>query len=194
MVLMVALEVPRVVALEVAMEVAVEVAKVALEVAARLTVVVIEDKPRRLHNEMLMPVVCSKITILTRFCDCCCRGCCFCGCCCCCGCYWCLLLVSKLLSLLSRPNTRQLKIRRALNRLCVRSVAAAAAATFTAAASAVGPPATTATARSVAPLAAIAATAAPPPAATAAMPPPTAAHGCRNTFYKGYVKPQHKQV
>ena len=54
---MVALEVPRVVALEVAMEVAVEVAKVALEVAARLTVVVIEDKPRRLHNEMLMPVV-----------------------------------------------------------------------------------------------------------------------------------------
>ena len=57
LVLMVALEVPRVVALEVAMEVAVEVAKVALEVAARLTVVVIEDKPRRLHNEMLMPVV-----------------------------------------------------------------------------------------------------------------------------------------
>ena len=56
LVLMVALEVPRVVALEVAMEVAVEVAKVALEVAARLTVVVIEDKPRRLHNEMLMPV------------------------------------------------------------------------------------------------------------------------------------------
>ena len=182
LVLMVALEVPGVVALEVAMEVAVEVAKVALEVVARLTVVVIEDKPRRLHNEMLMPAVLLEDHHLDKI--------------------WrlllprllLLLLVSKLLSLLSRPNTRQLKIGMMLNRLCVRSVAAAAAATFTAAASAVGPPATTATARSVAPLAAIAATAAPPPAATAAMPPPTAAHGCRNTFYKGYVKPQHKQV
>ena len=57
LVLMVALEVPRVVALEVAMEVAAVVAQVSLEVAARLTVVVIEDKPRRLHNEMLMPVL-----------------------------------------------------------------------------------------------------------------------------------------
>ena len=56
LVLMVALEVPRVVALEVAMEVAVEVAEVALEVAPQLTVVFLEDKPRRLHNEMLMPV------------------------------------------------------------------------------------------------------------------------------------------
>ena len=56
MVLMMALEVPRVVALEVAMEVAAVVAQVTLEVAARLTVVVIENKLRRLHNEMLMPV------------------------------------------------------------------------------------------------------------------------------------------
>ena len=56
MVLMVALQVPRVVALEVAIEVAAVVAQVSLEMSARLTVVVSEDNLRRRHNEMLSPV------------------------------------------------------------------------------------------------------------------------------------------
>ena len=53
---MVAVQVPRVVALEVAIEVAAVVAQVSLEMSARLTVVVSEDNMRRRHNEMLSPV------------------------------------------------------------------------------------------------------------------------------------------